>query len=170
MSNYSGNTGANCILSVADETESSYPTTSGIAMTSSLDERTLSVDLSVYFKKADEYKVTVLLLEDAIYGYQNGGGYNYRHDHVVRMALSPALGEEISVETDGSVWSKTYSAEVPSDCDLSNLKVLAYVQKRYGDQTVVENVYLATYGDYGDWYVDNARSCEVGTSHELEYQ
>lgn len=170
MSNYSGNTGANCILSVADETESFYPTTSGIAMTSSLDERTLSVDLSVYFKKADEYKVTVLLLEDAIYGYQNGGGYNYRHDHVVRMALSPALGEEISVETDGSVWSKTYSAEVPSGCDLSNLKVLAYVQKRYGDQTVVENVYLATYGDYGDWYVDNARSCEVGTSNELEYQ
>lgn len=169
MSNYSGNTGANCILSVADETESSYPTTSGIAMTSSLDERTLSVDLSVYFKKADEYKVTVLLLEDAIYGYQNGGGYNYRHDHVVRMALSPALGEEITVEEDGSVWNRTYSAEVPSGCDLSNLRVLAYVQKQFGDQTIVEDIYLATYGDYGDWYVDNARSAEVGTTLELEY-
>lgn len=89
-----------------------------------------------------------------------------------RLTVAPeltALGEEITVEEDGSVWNRTYSAEVPSGCDLSNLRVLAYVQKQFGDQTIVEDVYLATYGDYGDWYVDNARSAEVGTTLELEY-
>ena len=166
--NYSSATvGANFVMYVVYETESNYPTTTGISFTSSLEGSNLSVDLDLYIKKADNYKITVLLLEDNIFAYQNGGGSNYEHDHVVRKALSSPTGDFIIVTEDNTIWKKNYQVTVPSSCDMSNLRVLVYVQKPYGEQNVVQSVSGVEYGDFGGWYVDNSLSAKTGTTAEL---
>jgi hypothetical protein len=170
LPNYTDATvGANYLMYVVDETESSYPATTGIAFTSTLDGRSLSVDLDLYIKKPDTYKITVLLLEDDIIAYQNGGGSNYEHDHVVRTALSSPTGDSIIVTDDNTIWTKNYQVEVPYSCELSNLRVLVYVQKPYGEQNVVQSVSGVEYGDFGGWYVDNCLSAKTGTTAELKY-
>ena len=170
LPNYTDATvGANYLMYVVDETESSYPATTGIAFTSTLDGRNLSVDLDLYIKKPDTYKITVLLLEDDIIAYQNGGGSNYEHDHVVRTALSSPTGDSIIVTDDNTIWTKNYQVEVPYSCELSNLRVLVYVQKPYGEQNVVQSVSGVEYGDFGGWYVDNCLSAKTGTTAELKY-
>lgn len=161
---------ANIIKYVVDETEASYPTTSAIALNSSLDGSTLNVDLSLYLKKADDYKVTVLLLEDNIIGYQNGGGSNYDHDHVAILSLSSYTGDQVSSESDNMIWSKTYTATVPQDADHDNLKLLVFVQKPYGTQQRVEETYYGEYDDFTDYtyYIDNCRVVKLGVYAGLE--
>jgi hypothetical protein len=161
---------ANIIKYVVEETEASYPTTSAIAMNSSLNGSDLSVDLSLYLKKADDYKVTVLLLEDNIIGYQNGGGSNYDHDHVAILSLSSYTGDEVSTESDNMIWSKTYTATVPQGADHDNLKLLVFVQKPYGTQQRVESTYYGEYDDFIDYtyYIDNCRVVKIGTYAGLE--
>lgn len=110
----------------------------------------------------------MLLLEDGIYGYQNGEGNNYRHDHVVRLALTPTIGDSFTAESDNIVWTKTYTATVPSVCDLDNIKLLVYVLKPYGDQTRSESLSYVEYHTGVNTYVDNCRVVNVGTDAPLE--
>ena len=167
--NYSPYTfSANLIKNIVNETEEAYPTKSGIALNSTLEGSKLTVDLSLYIKQAAEYKVMMLLLEDGIYGYQNGGGNNYRHDHVVRLALTPTIGDSFTAESDNIVWTKTYTATVPSVCDLDNIKLLVYVLKPYGDQSRSENLSYVEYHTGVNTYVDNCRVVNVGTDAPLE--
>lgn len=158
----------NIIKNVVYETEYAYPVTTGIALSSSLDGSQLEVDLSLYIKKADEYKVTVLLLEDDIIAYQYGGGDNYEHDHVARLSLSECTGDAVTAESDNVVWTKKYVATVPSECNKNNLKLVVYVQKPYGSQTRLENVSYAEYYTGVNTYVDNCRVVKVGTEAALE--
>lgn len=154
---------------VLEEKENNYPVTTGISFTSSLSGSTVKADVKVYAKKADDYKVTVLLLEDGIVGYQNGGGYDYVHDHVVRLVMSSTSGDDAAVASDNTVWSKTYTGTVPSGCNTSNLRILVYVEKPYGNQNKVQGVTNVEYGSYGDSYVDNCRSEKVGVEAVLQY-
>ena len=45
-----------------------FPPVTGISFTSSLNGSTITVDVKIYAKKADDYRVTVLLLEDGVKG------------------------------------------------------------------------------------------------------
>lgn len=153
---------------VAEETWNAYPSKTGIAFTSTLVGSELSVDVDVYVKEADDYLVTVLLLEDKIVGYQSGGGSNYVHNDIARLAITSATGDEVNVEQDGTIWHGTYTATVPSVCNPENLRILVYVEKPYGSQTIVKGVETAEYGRFGDTYVDNCRAAAVGTEAALE--
>lgn len=153
---------------VAEETWAAYPAKTGIAFTSTLTGSELTVDVDVYVKEADEYLITVLLLEDKIYGYQNGGGNNYEHKDIARLAITSVSGDPFTVEQDGSIWHGSYSATVPEVCDPDNLRVLVYVEKPYGSQTIVKGVETAEYGRYGDTYVDNCLAAPVGSEAPLE--
>jgi hypothetical protein len=155
-------------MDVAEETGANYPAKSGIACKSTLDGTSLTVDLSLYFKEADDYMVTVLLLEDGIVGYQNGGDNNYRHDDVARLAVTSISGDAVKVENDCTVVNKTYTATVKSNWQAENLEVLVYVEKPYGSQSKVKGVSGASYGNYGDTYIDNCRVAKVGTEAPLE--
>lgn len=167
--NYSSTaTTASAAVAVAQETQQAYPAKTGIAVSSTLDGTTLTVDLSLYIKEADSYKVTVLLLEDGIVGYQNGGSNNYKHEDVARLALTSISGETIRISEDNQVWTGTYSGQIKSSWKAENLEVLVYVEKPYGDQTVVSEVRDAQYGKYGDTYIDNCRVVKVGTAAALE--
>jgi len=169
VQNYESSYAKELIGKVINETEDAYPAKTGIAFTSSLEGSQLDVDVSLFVKEAGDYKVTVLLLEDEITGYQNGQGDAYEHNDVVRLALSDVAGDPVSVDADNTVMTLSFTGTVPAVCNLSNLRVLVYVEKPYGSQSVVKGVRDAVYGSYGDTYVDNCRSEKVGVEALLQY-
>ena len=153
------------VTSTISETESTYPTVSGISLNSSISGQTLTADVTLYLKKADNYKVTVVVLEDGIVGYQaNYYGdtyYDYVHDGVARIAMSDITGDSFTTSSDNQTRTFSYSAEIPADCVKDNLRVLVYVQRAFGSQPVISS------GNYGGYYVDNCASAKAGTSLDL---
>lgn len=158
-------------MNVAQETAANYPTVTGIALNSTMSGSNLEVSVSVYIKEAGSYKVTALVLEDGIVGYQNdhnGGVDDYEHNNVARIALSSGYGDSVATDSDNKVWTKSYSAAVSSAYKYDNLKVLVFVQKPYDSQDRVEKIYGVQYGICGDWYIDNCRAVKVGVNAPLE--
>lgn len=155
-------------VAVAQETKDSYPVTTGISCSSTLDGDQVTVDLDLYIKEADTYRVVVLLLEDGIVGYQNNGGDDYVHNDVARLALTSMNGDKVEAASDYQIVSRTYTGTVKSSWDKDNLELLVYVEKPYGTRGKVNGVPAATYGDYGDTYIDNCRIVKVGTESPLE--
>lgn len=165
VANYDQSVIVSMVKSTVSETESTYPTVSGISFNSSISGQTLTADVTLYLKKADNYKVTVVVLEDGIVGYQaNYYGdtyYDYVHDGVARIAMSDILGDAFTTTEDNVTRTFSYSAEIPADYVKDNLRILVYVQRAYGSQPVVSS------GDYGGYYVDNCASSKAGTSLDL---
>ena len=153
------------VTSTISETESTYPTVSGISFNSSISGQTLTADVTLYLKKADNYKVTVVVLEDGIVGYQaNYYGdtyYDYVHDGVARIAMSDITGDSFTTSSDNQTRTFSYSAEIPADCVKDNLRVLVYVQRAFGSQPVISS------GNYGGYYVDNCASTKAATTPDL---
>ena len=112
----------------------------------------------------------MLLLEDNIIAYQNGGGNDYRHDHVARLAVTSMSGERFAITGANGVWNKTYTAELSPFWKKENLRVLVFVERPYGTDDLVQAVDGAVYGDFGDTYVDNCRSAAVGEKAGLELE
>lgn len=160
---------AELFKAVLDEQESCYPPVTGISFTSSLTGSTVTADVKIYAKKADDYRVTVLLLEDGIMGTQAGADGSYEHNHVVRLALSSPSGNDAKIDADESVWSKSFSGTVPYGCNTSNLRILVYVERPFGSQEKVQTVRDVDYGDFGDRYIDNCRSEKVGVEAVLQF-
>ena len=156
------------VVDLIEESQNAYPSKSGIALNSSLDGSSLTVDLTLFFKEADAYRVVVLLLEDGIKGKQAGVSGTYTHNDVARAALTSVDGEAVDIADDNTVWTKTYKTELNSKWNSENLEVLVYVEKPYGDQTVVKGVKSAKYGNYGERYTDNCRVVKVGETAALE--
>ena len=126
----------------------------------------VSVNLTVYVKEPDTYKLTAFVLENGIVGYQadNGEGahQDYHHDRIARLALTSVTGDIFSASA-GEKKTFTLSGTVPAGCNPDNLEILVYVQRPFGSQNRIQS------GDYGDYYVDNARSAAVGTTAQLEF-
>lgn len=152
---------------VAEETQATYPATTGIACSSTLEGTTLNVNVDLYAKEADTYKLVVLLLEDNIVGYQNGGGNSYEHNDVARLALTPILGEEVIIANDFEICSKSYTAEIKSSWKAEDLRLMIYVEKPYGERERVKGVKNAKYNNEST-YIDNCRSIPVGMDAEVE--
>ena len=160
-------------IDLATETAESFPVTTGIACSSTLNGNTIDVDLELYIKEADTYRVTVLLLEDNITGYQNDGGRsdnNYVHNDVARLAITSMNGEKLEVSGDNQIVTKSFSGTIKSSWNTDNLKLLIYVEKPYGDRDNVKGVsnQAVVYGNYGDTYIDNCRAVKVGETAGLE--
>ena len=159
---------ASLVEQVAQETKKSYPTVSGIAVDSYISGTELTVFVPIYFHKADAYRVTVLLLEDGIVGYQNGGGSSYTHNDVARYAFTSMSGESVKIESDNTVWNNVYTARVDSAWNPDNLKVLVYVERTYGDLPLVTEVSGAEYYKDSDNFIDNCRAVKVGKAADVE--
>lgn len=164
IANYTSNDyTARLIVNAAKKTESNYPTKTGISFTSSVSGSKLNLNVKLYIKEKGDYKVTAVLVEDNIIGYQNGGGDNYNHSSIARVAITDITGDAVSTSEDNKTVSKNYTATIPSSCDKNNLRVLVYVLRQYGSQTIIRTA------DYGDYYVDNAISAAVGTTQDLVF-
>lgn len=159
-----------CAVDVANETKSSYPVTTGIACKSSLSGTDLTVNLDLYLKEADVYRVVILVLEDGIVGYQNNGGYDYVHNEVARYALTSMNGDKVETTQDYQIVPVTYTASLKSSWKAENLKLLIYVEKPYGERSKAKGVSGAIYGNYGDTYIDNCRVVKVGVDVPLEFE
>lgn len=147
-------------VQAARETEEVYGTSSGVAIRSSVFNQAATVNVDAYFKTAGDYRITVLLLEDGIIDeqedYENGHHAQYVHNHIARVALTEILGEAVTVSEDLSQRSFSYSATVPSYCDVSNMRVLVYIQKAFGSTPRIQSF------NYGDYYVDNCAVVKLG--------
>lgn len=148
-----------------DLTEQYYPTQTGIALYSELDGNQLSIDLHVYAKAADKYTLTVMLLEDNIVGYQsdatNGASNDYVHTGVARVAVTDVLGDDCTTTKANQVVRKSYKVTIPNQYKKENMRIVAYVQRPFGNQPLIHNKM------YGDYYVDNCVSCKVGGNLKL---
>jgi len=146
------------IIAAINDTEATYDTYSGTSWTSSVSGSQVTLNLAAYIKKAGSYKVSALLVEDNVIGYQsdneNSLSYNYNHRGIIRVALSEATGEPFEISYDGQIKNFTYTATLPSVCNVANVRVVVYIQ-RYD---VSKNSY----------YVDNSASAKVGESQDLE--
>lgn len=162
-------TTAQAVYDVATETLGSRPAMVGIAAKSSNVLRNMTVDLTLYIRKAGDYKVTILLLEDNIIGYQNGvsDSDSYRHNSVARAAITSIRGETVKIAEDNTVWNKTYSGTIPGKCNLDNLRVLVYVEMPYNEDDFKSEVENAEYIYNIDTYVENCVSFELGSSVDL---
>ncbi len=149
-------------ISAAKETESLYGTKTGIKISSVLSGRNLSVDMTVYAKKADSYKVTVLLLEDGIVGSQSGEQGLYVHNDIARVAVTNIRGEAFLISKDNSYKDLNYSVSIPEGYHLDRMKILVYVHAPFGSSAKVRTA------DYGDYYIDNCRVVPFGSSADVE--
>lgn len=163
IGNYASDDAATLVVDAVKETEKNYPVKTGISFSSSVSGSTLNLNVKLYIKEKGDYKVTAVLLEDNIIGYQNGGGDNYNHSSIARVAITDITGDAVSTSKDNKTVSKNYTATIPSSCDKNNLRVLVYVLRQYGSQTIIRTA------DYGDYYVDNAISAAVGTTQDLVF-
>ncbi len=163
IDNYNSDYASTLIVNAAKETEANYPTLSGISFTSSVSDNTISVNVKLYIKEKGDYKLAVVLLEDGIVGYQNGGGDSYHHDAIARLAISDIKGDAFSTSADNKTVSKQYSATLSSGWNSGNLRILVYVLKSYGSRSVISS------GSYGGYYVDNAISAAVGIEQKLTF-
>ena len=143
------------ILRAVEATETNYSVVTGTSWTSSVSGSNVTVNLSAYLKEAGSYKLTVLLVEDGIIGYQadyNGVSSNsYEHNGVIRASMSDVLGDSFTVSEDGIIKEFVYSASIPSDCDKDNMRVVAYVQTKDGSV----------------WYIDNSATAKLGADKPL---
>jgi hypothetical protein len=153
---------------VASETQKQYPASVGIACGSLLSDDELDMNLGLYIKKAGSYRVTVLLLEDGIVGYQNGGGNSYRHNDVARLALTSISGETVRTESDGQLVTKSYTARLDPSWNPQNLKVLIYVEKPFDSIGNSGSVNGADYYWDAETYIDNCRAVPIGEIGLLE--
>lgn len=163
VQNYNSSYAVTLIEKFQDETESTYPTATAIGMRSSFSGSTLSTDVDVYCKEADSYKLTVMVLEDGIVGYQadytNGDQQQYKHDAIARIALTDVRGDAFSTVEKNTKKTFSFKADVPSKYVKDNLRVLVYVEREFGTQKKLTDYSLS-------FYVDNAASAKVGATLE----
>ncbi len=152
-------------VSAIAEQEKIYPAQTGVSFVSSISGSTLTVSGKVYSHVAEDFKISVYLLEDGIQGSSLGYTSDFytsrQFDNVLRLSLSNVLGDEISFGTKNSVQEFKYSTTIPEGYNKDNLSILVIVQRGYADQIVREE-YM------GDYYVDNCRKAKVGTEARLE--
>jgi hypothetical protein len=121
--------------------------------------------VGVYLKKAGDYKITVLLLEDDIINPQsdNVDGYNaqYVHDCVARVAMTDVLGDTFGSASDFSVQRFNYAATIPNGYDVNNMRVMVYIQRAYGSYPIKQN------GSFGNYFIDNCATVDLGNSLKL---
>ena len=153
------------ILYIINETERRYGTRTGVEIGTSVSGRTVTIDVNAYIKKAGQYKVNVLLMENGVVCDQadnDANGYiSYTHDRVARIAVSDVRGDAFSVSEDLTVKPFHYSVDVPSSYILDNLFVLVYIQRAFGSDPVYQTM------DYGDYFVDNCGVVKLGRHLDL---
>ena len=151
------------IVAAVTATESTYPTTVALGISSTLTGRDLEINVDVYPKMTEDYKITVFLLESGVVNYQNNGGANYVHDKIARLSLTDPTGDSFSAES-GVVKSLPYAVTIPDNYNIGNMTILAFIQRKFGSQTNIQD------GNFGDYYVDNCRVAPLGATLDPEME
>ncbi len=169
IQNYSQSYASSLIQKVVAETEELYPSVTSAGISSTVKGRSVESEVKVFVAEPGEYKLTVLLLEDGIVGYQadfeNGAHQDYQHDNIARVLVNgTATGDKFSVSEPNHISTFNFTTSVPDGYDISKMKLLVYVQRQFGFQAALQD------GNYGDYYIDNCRVAQLGASVEPEVQ
>jgi len=145
-----------------------YGLASGMAIDSKFSSDKLNIDLSLYFKEADDYKLMVFVTEDnvALPYTQYVSGYvindTMLFHNVVRLNVTDLMqGEDICVNEANSIKYRKYSVTLPSYCKNNDAKIVVYTMRRLGEKGNLFNE------NHGDWYVDNCAFCTAGARLNL---
>lgn len=154
VENYDLSTTTDLFINAVKDTETKYETVTGASWTSSVSGDQAILNLSLYIKKSGSYKITALLVEDGIVGYQadynNGSSSDYVHNGVIRASFTEATGDALEIDADGQKKDFNYSVTIPDGCNKDNLKIVVYVQRK----------------DLS-YYVDNTTSAKLGATKML---
>ncbi len=80
--------------------------------------RQMSVYVEVYYTGDSPLETNLLnvaVMQNNIYGYQSGGGTNYKHMHMLRHLLTGQWGVPITETSAGSFYSGVFSWDIPED-------------------------------------------------------
>lgn len=99
--------------------------------------RELTIEAEVYYTatESSQDRLHIHLKENSIVGYQSNGGSNYTHNHVLRDVPTGFTGELISVTTEGTLFTKTYTVDVPANWNIDNCRLVGFVTKVTKDNT-----------------------------------
>ena len=143
------------IKNAIENIEDTYDTVTGASWNSSVKGNKVNLDLSLYIKESGTYKVTALLVEDGIVGFQedytNGSSDNYEHNGVVRDSFTEATGDIFTVSGEWEKKNLSYSMTIPDGYVRNNLKIVVYIQRK----------------DQDSYYVDNTASAWLGQTKKL---
>lgn len=143
------------VLNVFDEYSVKAAKT-GIKVDSEVNGGKAEFTVTVGAKEAGTYYIGVLLVEDNIVCYQNGGGNNYNHTGVVRaMATESLFGDELATLEAGKTASKDFSFDLAPTYNNENLYVLVYTLYEKNGKNVVDNSVKATVNGFTDYKYTN---------------
>ncbi len=105
------------------------------------DSRQMTVLVEVYYtgdSPEETNYLNVALIQDNIYGYQSGGGSNYRHMHMLRDLLTGQWGIPIQNTSANSFYTTTLVYDIPEhikDVDLviDDIHLVAFVAESHKD-------------------------------------
>jgi len=151
-----------------------YGTAAGITFSTSVKGRDMTADIRLYIKKAGDYKITALLLEDEIPGrkMRQDGTWdnNVIHSNIVRSCLNgDVLGEPFTTFSDNEIVEMHFDGKIDASWNPDQLRMLVFVQRRYGAEkyfTVPDGGYYSANPDY---YIDNTRTAKLGSKVDLIY-
>ncbi|MBL0343368.1 MAG: Omp28-related outer membrane protein [Bacteroidetes bacterium] len=91
--------------------------------------RELQVTVELYYTSTEnqDNKLNVVLLESGVIGYQSGGSANYTHNHILRHMLTGQWGDPIATTTQGALVTRTYTYTVPTNINIDNCDISAFV-------------------------------------------
>ena len=106
-----------------------------------------------FIKLFDESRLTVALTEDGVLrrlrtteSYEEGMVDDFPYDGVLRRVLSSVWGDEITWESDS--YEKTYIVHPPSEWDLKNVKVVAFLSEKEFNYTNACDVDVMNCNDF----------------------
>ncbi len=114
----------------------------GMNVTSSISGGKVNVSVEVTALEAANYSLGILLVEDHIVGYQNGGGNSYDHTNVARqMGAASIFGDSITggVMSAGTSSTKQFSFDVDAGYKAENLSVVVYTIYQNNGKPNVDN-------------------------------
>ncbi len=113
----------------------------GVEATIVTSTRQLVVEVEVYYtgdSPQNSNFLNVAVLQNNILGPQTGGGAgnNYNHMHMLRHLLTGQWGVEITETTEGTLYSNTFTYELPADYNdvevvLEDLDIAAFVTESH---------------------------------------
>lgn len=155
LQNYDIATTTQNFVNALKNTESNYDVVTGSSWKSTVSGNQIMLDLSLYIKETGSYKVTALAVEDGVVSYQAdynaGSSDSYVHDAIIRESFTDVTGDLFTVSAGAEQKDFSYSVTLPSGCNVENMRVVVYVQKK----------------DSGSFVVDNAASAKVGVVKHL---
>lgn len=155
LQNYDIATTTQNFVNAVKNTESNYDVVTGSSWESTVSGNQIMLNLSLYIKETGSYKVTALAVEDGVVSYQAdynaGPSDSYVHDAIIRESFTDVTGDLFTVSAGAEQKDFSYSVTLPSGCNVENMRVVVYVQKK----------------DSGSFVVDNAASAKVGLVKHL---